>query len=288
MSSYTYSSYGNKKYTGKTPANNGVTYGPRTSSAGYKKKIYKKSYVKKPNLAALVKAMILKQEEKKMSVFYDANPVPIGGWASALATGAQIPITPFPTTGPSIVQGTGESDRIGNKIRTYKVELKLNLFPYSYGSPNNPVPIPQDIRIIISAQKNNHTIAPLAANMLDTGNGFSGFTGTVDDLILPLNKDTQVVYVDRIVKLGYSIYGGTGSQAGSQSFSNNDYKLNQMLKFDCTKYCPAVVDYNDTTTTPTSKSVWVTIVPCNADGSNSTNNYTCYYSHVLTYSYTDA
>lgn len=256
-------------------------YSRKNSWSGKSKKAKKGSKVA---TLKMVKRMIDRTEEKKKAVYYSTLA---NGNSWGAGTGVQLPVTPYPTLGMVIAQGDGQADRSGNKIRTKKVLFKLNLFPYQYDVTNNPFPIPQDIRIVISSQRNNHTIAPIASNMFDTGDGFSGPTGAITDLTLPLNSASQVIYMDKIVKLAPAV-GGTGTQAIFGNLTNNDYKFNQLLEFDCTKFCPAQVEWNDTSTTPTSKSVFVTIIPCNATGSASTNNFVYTYTNSIEYIYTDA
>jgi len=50
-------------------------------------------------------------------------------------------------------------------------------------------------------------------------------------------------------KVGYAAYAGIGNDTNAQFFENNDYKLNQFVNVDLTKYCVKNIKFDDNSVT---------------------------------------
>ena len=157
-----------------------------------------------------------------------------------------------PNSAQPLTQGTGNSDRIGNKIRVKKATLQIILYPNGYDNVSNPFPRPQDVRLMIVHAKNNPTDVVVSSTYFDANNSTTSPADNLFDMIRPINKDDYVVSVDRRVKVGNAINEGTGFVMTDAYFSNNDYKYNQLITWDITSAFPTNITFNDTSAIPTS------------------------------------
>lgn len=158
------------------------------------------------------------------------------------------PLSPF-TNVLDIRQGVGEAMRIGNKVRTVKLSLKLVVWPSQYDATTNPAPQPYWVIVYIFVAKNYQTVPmPLASSFADfyqQNNTSASFSDTCADLIRPIN--TEAFTMKRIVrfKVGYASNDGTGVSNARQFESSNDFPLSVVKTMDLTKYCPKQVVYDD-------------------------------------------
>ena len=224
------------------------------------------------SMVKLIKSVIHKQAENKV-VSYTANTA-IYNYNSPTGFNANniIPLTPF-TSYMNISQGTGQGDRIGNKVSTRKCFIKFVLFPGTYSALNNPNPAPQDIRIIIFKWKDTPTTlasTSTMSNFWQRGDSSEAPSGTLTDMIHDVNKDKYTVYYDKTVKVGYQNDATSGSYTFSQSYWNNDYKVNVIRKIDVTKWCPKTIGYLDNSTLPETPVLQMMILSSTAD--NTQNN----------------
>lgn len=210
------------------------------------------------------KTVIGMAEVKSQQLTLNQNVFGYNG--TSWATTCLRPVTPH-TSGIVISQGDGGGDRVGNKIRTKKVILEMLLYPKAYDGITNVAPQPTEIIVWIFGVKENNTLPTDLTGFFQNGDLTSDPAGTLVDAIKTINTDKYVLYKKIRRKFGYANYAGSGSAAPSpfQTFANNDYKLNQHIKLDLTKYCPAHVLYNDNAANPFSKGVFYAIeaVPCN-------------------------
>lgn len=271
---------------------------------GTKKSNKRKATGRKPVSTFAIKNLIKKQInlnlEKKKAIYQSptGTPTKMYQYSTNNVTNFNaanvFPITPY-TTWLDITQGTGQGNRIGNKIRTMRAFLKIMMYSTQYDVTVNPTPSPQDVNIYICSLKASNLkvdfTTALGTNFFQQGNTYTGLTGTISDCIEPLNKDEFIFYKMMTKKLGFANYGGSGTDGNNQSYSNNDYKYNQMIKIDVTKYIPKRIQYNDTDASPTTRSVWVVINPVDANGTapyTTAGQYPCNFYYDMEYTYTDA
>lgn len=197
-----------------------------------------------------------------------------------------------PSAIDSLVLGIGNSDRIGNRVKVVKANLKLMVYPSEYdadGADQNLIPQPYEVRCIIAHAKNNPTDLIVSSTFFELNNSTTSPQDNLQDMILNINKDVYVVNKDFKMKVGYRSSDGTGATPVSQNFNNNDYKMNVYKNIDITKYLPSHIVWNDTSTTPTSFMPTLIMLIAPADGSNTpTGEYPLKFYSEVTISYTDA
>jgi len=177
-------------------------------------------------------------------------------------------ISPYSTNALTIVQGTGQGDRIGNQIRTEKLRLRFALYPNPQDATVNTNTIPQEVILYILMRKNGNNITPTSLSDFYTdGNATAAPTSSLFDIISDVNKDNYTVKMVKNYKLGFALNAGTGIVPTAQSFSNNDYKYNVVDTIDVTKWAPKVVQYSDGVTTPTNNLLFFVIMTVPANGS---------------------
>lgn len=238
----------------------------KAHNAGVKRRnAARRSAKRRPTFAKKVKAVMQSTAEHKIINFASASYMPnyVGGAVPQLQLN--------PNSGyNTITQGTGQGQRIGNRVRTVKAVLRGIMTPLPYSVTVNVAPCPMEIRFIIGRNKGDSSIAPPLGVFMQNGSTTSAPQGGLVDMINPLNTDTQTVYKQKFFKLGYATGTGSGSAVIAEYQANNDFKMNCKVNIDITKYLPKTISWNDTTTTPYCSTTWLTILAAYADGSNPT------------------
>lgn len=249
------------------------------------KKAVKKA--KKQRFTRMVKQVISKQAEHKVVIFQ--NGFGVSGNTSQFSGQIQ-PLTPYNSVGLTIAQGTGQGDRIGDRIRTVRCVLRYTLYPNAYHATINPVPTPQNVRIWIFSQKSSNTLLNTnPPNFIQTGDSSTTLNGSILDLNRIMNNDVYTYYGHRTHKLGYAINQASGAATSNAQYANNDYKLNVQGYIDLTRYFPKQIKYNDTDQDPNSKLIMMLVESVNADGSAQTTGgvYPANMNYQLSYTFTD-
>lgn len=169
-----------------------------------------------------------------------------------------------------INQGTGQGDRVGNKIKIMKSILKLVFLPLQWHSTTNPNPIPMNMNVFIFKTKPGSTnltdVGTIITNdFFQVGNASAGFANNLTDLNGMINKDKIILHYHKVFKLGYALANGTGPLVGQQYFANNDYKYNQIVNIDITKMLIKNVSFEDTVATATTSPTFLLVQPVWAD-----------------------
>lgn len=225
-----------------------------------RKKTMKKMAVSKSVKEYINKAIHRNVENKEQLVQWSQV---MGGYASSNTLYA-FPMTPY-IGGISITQGVTQGTRVGNQIKPRSLHWNFVLTQRPYDAASNPAPQPINIEIYICSLK---AVNELPTNfdintLYQYGATSLAPSGQVVDTTLNINKDIFTCHRRLRYKLGWATSGGTGTNAGYQAYTNNDYKLGIFEKLDLTKYCPKTIDYNDNSNVPTSKCVFalVNIMP---------------------------
>ena len=198
----------------------------------------------KKSLESLVRSAMIKASETKSDQFtVDSAVVPYNntGWASV----GLRPITPS-TSGIDITTGAQQADRIGNRLTTKKVVLDMMFWPAPYNATTNPVLMPMEVIIWIVGLKESNILPTNLDDFFQNGNTTTDPNGTGVDVVKTYNKDKWVVHKRLVRKLGYGTYGGSGGSITQQYYNNTDFKMNQRVHMDLTKYCPKSVVWDDT------------------------------------------
>lgn len=184
-------------------------------------------------------------------------------------------------------QGTGQGSRIGNKITTKKVMLRGYVTPYGYAAISNPKPVPVNARMLLLSNRAQPQNTPTVSTFYQAGNTSVGPNGSLQDLIRPYNRDVNTVYTSRDYKIGHSSESGTGSDAVNGLQANNDYRMNAIFKLDITKYLPKTITFDDTTTTPITRNLFMRWILANADGNPNLASASHAVFWTVDYQYTD-
>ncbi len=236
----------------------------------YRKRAAKKTKPTK-SLKTYVKRFINRQLETKDKK-YQTPTLEMANFANTTdRDNNTIELTPNSST-LAIQQGTAESQRVGNRITTTSAYLKLRIFPNPYDAVSNSVPIPQVVMgIIWSIKAQDQTLnnaQAIAANyILQNNNASSGFQGNLSDWMRDYNTDMIKVHKVFNLKVGASAYNNnSGVQNNVYNFTNNDFKLCILKTINLTKFYPKKVNFNDADNDANSKSLYLTLSPCDADG----------------------
>lgn len=155
---------------------------------------------------------------------------------------------------PQITLGTGDYQRIGDKIRGKYLIIKGHVqWDYTFLQQHSTTTYmpPSTVRIMILSQ-NNLKVASDVSSRVDTAHLLKdnvatgtarGYGGGMFDNLAPINKDLFRVHMDRKVKLNWINWSlsnsGGGGQSESQAVGNDRTKyfyckirINRNMKFD--------------------------------------------------------
>lgn len=168
-------------------------------------------------------------------------------------------LCPNPTT-LTISQGTGQGDRLGNKIKLTDAYLTFSLMPEPYNGLSTNQPFPCMVRVMMMYDKRNPTTAPTPGSNGDffqNGNSVSGFTGTLQDFLMPINEDRYCVKWKRDYKIGWSVYQGvTGADPAQAYYANNDFKMLVKRKISYIKHLPKNWRFDDGDVDIQTRGLW--------------------------------
>nr|WAE42484.1 MAG: capsid protein [Cressdnaviricota sp.] len=199
------------------------------------------------------------------------NPtLPLGAPGGNLPTGSC-------QAGPYLGQGYQVDDRLGNKVRTKKAIFKATINQNQYNATTFPIPQPIYVKMYLVKNKQSPLTPPTQAQLGGVNGTFfrlgaltAGFNGSAQDVTQDVNPDDWTLLATKMFKIGPASYTGAGSAGSFEYFSNNDFKLCHMLKWDVTKYLPKQVNFDDigNSTNPTT---WMIIQTVPADQSTALN-----------------
>lgn len=160
---------------------------------------------------------------------------------------------------PTLSQGVGEGQRIGNKISIRKVMLRgyitlmynnVNPFPPNYPSQYN-------VRMFVGYVKGTPIVAPQAGdfgNLLRSGGGATDFSTDLMSLMRPVHSDYWTIKRQRKYKIGLASGTNAGVLAGEQ---NNDFSLVKYFNMDITSCYKKVLRYDDNDSTPQNQGLFL-------------------------------
>jgi len=217
------------------------------------KKVSVKS-VKRTNLKKEIKTTMNDMAETKHAEFGATTyPFTLQPTTPSLTNNCHL-LTPG-TGNLVIAQGTGQGDRIGNRIAVHKATLSFCILPEPNSASNNPS-LPQVVRLYFCRYKVFPTDTPPlpsivggTATFFKRANTSEGFRGNLQDLNDEVNNDAFTLLGTKTYKVGTANVGGTNSATNSvpdyQYFANNDFKMFVVKKIDITKWMPKKIYFND-------------------------------------------
>lgn len=164
---------------------------------------------------------------------------------------------------PIIQQGVGQQQRIGNRITTKGyLHIRGHVLALPTSSTTNPnANLPFYVKIVVWRQKQSMTTVS-NTQILDDGisGGGNDFDGTLDDLMVPFNKNRFEIGAVRTFMLQPNSTVGTYS---SENLSK--YPVSKFFRMNVK--IPKVLDYNDTASDPSNCRWFFSAGVVNVDGS---------------------
>lgn len=271
-----------------------IPMGKETVKDSKKKPRQKKST--KQSTTALVKSEVKRAisaaiEDKEFRT-YEANRIVYSSADNAALNSSIIPLTPY-TGFLAIVQGTGQGQRIGNKIKLKTLRLKGTLVPNAFNSITNTTVRPTNIIFWFFYQKDTPTVTPaVGSTFLQLGNSSVGLQNNLTDIWAPINSDLYTLKKKVVYKLGFSAQNPITAEGGdpaNQYWNNNDFKLNHHINMDLMPMVVKNIVYNDNTSIPTTRGLFLMIQSVYAGGNAvASGQRLATFSYSLESSYEDA
>lgn len=182
---------------------------------------------------------------------------------------------------PIITQGTGESNRIGNRIKPVRFTLDVALQCFNQAAGVAPTYF--DV-YVFKYKVANDPIGPSSGDMnrfLDNDNSATQYVGLITDGLRKLNDDLFQLVAKRRVLL-FNPFNSTNHLAATSSL--NPCKT---MRFDLTKHVKKTWVYDDNTGLVINDNLWMAVGSTQSDGSTLIGS-TGSYQAIMSVSYKDA
>lgn len=214
-----------------------------------------------PLLKRYVKSVVARGEETKYttaSIAYKSNIVGAG-----FNTTGPIGYNTITNIIPTVYQGSTNYQRNGNRISPVgNLLVRGHVLALPVSTTTNPFPnTPFYVRIVVwRARASMSTI--FNSDILDDNiaPGGTSFDGTLDDMLLPYNKDKYIIASSKTIMLQPNATS-TGTYA-SENLSK--FPVSKMFKMYIP--LPKVLVYNDTSSDPSNCRWYLSAGVCNVDG----------------------
>jgi len=219
----------------------------------YAKKTHTKKSYRKKSSASFVRRVITAAAEKKNIVFraYDYELYPFSAVGTVPQQNCNL-VDLYQYTIDQITQGTGQGNRVGNRINVTKFIVSIVYSAVGIGYPTN-------VRTYFGRLK--FKLDPPAVNdfgaLYKFGNTNVGPDNLLTDSLSAINNDRWIIQKTRNTKIGRS--------QNTAAASNNDYNFSKTVKFDLTKYLGGQIQYEDAVATPTNKQGYMFFTIANGD-----------------------
>lgn len=224
---------------------------------------------KRPAIKKMIRREIARANENKTSQHFVTNRDLVTIVDGSFVTSNIFPLGPDPSS-MVISQGTGQGQRVGNRITTKSFVYKGTLVAKPYDSIFNTTPRPMHVKMWIFYDRTIPTAVPnpvAAADFFQNGSSVRPLQNNLTDMWAPVNTDRYRILAARTFKLGNAEYNtGGGGTATNQFFTNNDFKYNCNFSINLTKLYPKMVKFNDGTATPSTRGLFCMIEYVSATG----------------------
>jgi len=246
---------------------------PRKYTKPKAKTTVKKSKpVSEKRIRAIAKGEIAKNVEDKFT-----NSVTLLGTTLTISSGEPPILThynfnPFSQGMFNIIQGPGNSERIGNTIKLKRWVIKGTVYStggLTNGGPGNPM---QCAVVDLYFGRNRDMTVPFDASLpffYQDGNSATTPQGELLERCASVNRDNYVIYKHHRVKIGPST---SSAVTPAQNNNNNDYHLSYDFGFDICKLIAKnhKIKFADDAPAPNdallrSLTLWCTITYANVD-----------------------
>jgi len=247
--------------------------------------------IRRPALKRAVKAIIHRAAETKTIQRYNLGqnilPANAAGFVNNI-----IELGPGSTM--LISQGTGQGQRVGNRVETVSHTFRGTICPLPWNTTTNPNPVPTHVKMWIFYDKSAPTSVPnpVSNPFFQDGSGVVGFANDLCDHWRPINTDRYRILASRMFKVGFAEYLGTATsgpnQANNQAFTNNDYKLTCPFNINLTKVQIKQIRFNDTNNEPMTRRMFCMWQPVHGTGSQfSATDIPCAVQYMEDYRFKD-
>lgn len=228
-----------------------------------RKNVRRRSKARAPLRNAIRSVMRSAAETKYVGFYTGSAGLAIGSYNPGTQTWPYIyPVGPFLNPDMGITQGTNNSQRIGNQVRTKKLTFRLIVTPLEYIAGTNENPEPFMFCIYFGYAKRQPSTTQLAPfnDFFTIGNTDVSPSGNLLDTFHHVNKDKFVIKKKDMFKVGNrAIHTANPVPHIEQNYANNDFPLVVKRNYDLTGCIPKVITYNDQVDTPTNTTqlfVW--------------------------------
>lgn len=243
---------------------------PKSKKAVVKKAL-RKSYVN--SIKKIARSVVKKQTETKIAQPYTQNNQPITAYDLTTNNfGSEFSlITPL----INILQGTGQGQRVGNRINVTSMIMKgyINAvrLPTTGGTGTND---PFYVKMVWLRRKSSllgvNGVTGGGNAFFQNGNATVAPSNLPTDLLRAINKDVFTVYTSRVFKLGFA--NAQGNISGNPP-TNNDFKVSKFFKVNLSKHIGKLI-YDDNGANPNNWACYAVALMCTADGTPITSNAT--------------
>lgn len=241
----------------------------------YKRRSYKSSKPSK-RLSYAIKKVVSRQLETKQNQF--TSPATFIGRSISSAT--------FQDLLPTITQGTGESNRIGNRIKPVRLTVKIALNAANMADVYiNPSPTYFDIYVVKlknHQQRDGKPTALDATSMFNDDNLSTGYGGFILDGLRPINDSVFNLLVKKRITLSNFRSTNTFSAATAQ------YNPNRTITFNLTKHLKNTHIFDDAIDLRENDNMWIAIASTQTDGQDINTSQSGTYQFITDFRYKDA
>jgi len=219
-----------------------------------------------------VQKVIRRNIEDKMTTTYTER-LPICSW-NALTGGSSPVWWNFRDFGNNVLtlgHGTEQNARIGNKVIMKHLYLNMLITPHQGGDTKVDLYLANSqmgyCTIYVGRQRDYQLVPTQLDNFFQLGATATTPNGTYTQLLFNENRDRYQIFFKRTFKCGPAQAKGITNIESNFMTSNNDFKINHILKLDLAKYIKnKTLRYNDSDNRPTnaeanSLCVWATWTP---------------------------
>lgn len=232
----------------------------KAASSGRRRAANKSASKPTKSLTVAVKRLLSKEIETKCAPYYSlADQTLVYG--AGLNPGAALGFVSANLI-PSIQQGTGDGQRLGNKIRVKNLIFRYTLRAEAVRATNNFTAVPFICRVIVYKQRYaTDDSSPLL--MLDNGNSAQNFGSTPDDYTKPYNKKLFQIFYSKQYTM-QPIRNELTTPISSENVANGTKTW--VARSVRIKIPQKTLIYADTALTPSNAGLFAAVVVCNTDG----------------------
>lgn len=160
---------------------------------------------------------------------------------------------------PDVLQGTGQANRVGNRIKPTSLTMKMSLLCFNQANPVSPTYF--DIYIFKFKGSNQYSGGPTNVDMslfLQNDNSSTPYVGATLNGLRPLNSDLFQLVKRKRVLLSNLTAGNLGVQASINP--------NKTLSFNLTKACKKLWIYDDNSSLLSNDNLYIAVGSTQADG----------------------